>query len=165
MAAATELSVWSVLLPVIVGGALTLLGVALGPAVTQWLETRSAMEQKRAQRFEELLALLQSQDEWLELKRLVYAFGETREIPSEPLAKALAISALYFPEFLSGLKQYDLESTRYSLWISGAARRRLEKSSEPINDGFDVAYETYRKNFLEVRERIIQHAVSRNGKV
>lgn len=149
----------------LVGGGLTLLGVALGPAITQWLESRTTREAKRVERFEELLELLQRQDEWLNLERRVKVYGEVHEIPPEPLSKAYAVAALYFPQFLPDLRQLDAETRKYSLWTSHAAGRRLEGKITEINDGWGAVYGPYAKTLGEVRERIIQYAVSREGKV
>jgi hypothetical protein len=162
---AAETSIWSVLLPVLVGGGLTLLGVAIGPAITQWLSSRTATEATRIQRFEELLDLLQQQDEWLNLQRRVNAFGENREIPPEPLSKAFAVSAIYFPNFLPDLRELQTTTRIYSLWTTQAGSRRLAGKIDSINDGFDAVYSPYLKTLEATRNRITEYAVSRKGKV
>ncbi|TIS51767.1 hypothetical protein [Mesorhizobium sp.] len=164
-ATGTDPSIWSVLLPVLVGGGLTLLGVALGPAITQWLESRSASQTTRIQRFEELLSLLQQHDDWLTMMRLVQAYGEKHDLPPEPLPKAFAISAIFFPEFLPDLRKIDSATRAYSLWMARAAQRRLEGKISEINDGFDAIYLSYAKTHQDARDRVIGHAVSQKGKV
>lgn len=156
---------WSVLLPVIVGGGLALLGVAVGPAITQWLESRSASRATRIQRFEELFGLLQQHDEWMNLKTRKNAYGEKHELPSEPLAKAFAISAIYFPEFLPELRKLEFVTSAYGLWTSEAAMRRLEGKISAINDGFDDVHRPYAKTLSEVRDRLIEYGVSRRTRV
>ena len=156
---------WSVLLPVIVGGGLALLGVAVGPAITQWLESRSASRATRIQRFEELFGLLQQHDEWMNLKTRINAFGEKHELPSEPLAKAFAISAIYFPEFLPELRKLDFVTSNYGVWTNEAAMRRLAGKMSTINDGFDDAHQPYARALNEMRDRLIEYGVSRKTRV
>lgn len=156
---------WSVLLPVIVGGGLALLGVAVGPAITQWLESRTASAAKRTQRFEELLEVLQRQDEWLELQRGVNAYGEDHEIQPEPLYRALSIAALYFPQFLPDLQEIATLSRACSLWTSQAAMRRLEGRTSEINEDFQAVHGPYVVKTVQVRRRIIEYAVARKGKL
>ena len=156
---------WSVLLPVLVGGGLALLGVAVGPAITQWLESRSASAATRTQRFEELLELLQRQDEWLSLNRSVSAYGEDHEIPPEPLYRAFSIAALYFPQFLPDLQEIQALSSACSLWTSQAGMRRLEGRTSEINQDFQAVHGPYVNATDKCRRRIIAYAVERNGKV
>lgn len=168
MAPANDPSLWSVLLPllpVVAGGVLALLGVAIGPAISQWLQSRSVSRATRIQRFEELFGLLQQHDEWINLKTRIDAFGEKHELPSEPLAKAFAISAIYFPDFLLELRKLDVVTANYGKWTAAAAIRRLEGKISEISDGFDDVHQPYLRAFNEVRERLIQYGVSRKTRV
>lgn len=157
--------VWSVLLPVIIGGALPILGAAVGPLVTQWLSSRESSRSERIKRFEELLSLVQAQDDWLNLHRAKNAFGQMQEIPAPPLAQALAVAALYFPQFVQDLKRLDEKSTLYVGWTSQAGLRRLNGQIEKINDGFSEVFQDYWNTFVEVRGRIIDHAMLKNGNI
>ncbi len=162
---ATAASIWPVLLPVIVGGALALLGGVLGPVFNHWLSSRSDNQKKRAERFEELLAQLHQQDEWLMLSRRVIVFGEKLDIPTEPLPRAMAISSLYFPQFLPLLSELESASIDCYVWATKAGQRRLAGEVASINDGFPDMYADYRKTFIEVRDTIAKHAVTNRGKV
>ena len=126
-------SIWSVLLPDIVGGALPLLGVALGPAVTQWLSERSISQTTRVQRFEELLAVLHEHNFWVETQRNIDVFGNELDRSPPPLSKAIAIAALYFPDLILPLKQLDIATDKYQVWMFTAGQRRLKGDIASLN--------------------------------
>lgn len=162
---ATDPSIWTVLLPVLIGGLLPLLGIAVGPMISQWLEGRANTASVRVQRFEELLDILQRQEEWTNLLRSVNAYGEDHEIPTEPLHKAYAIAALHFPQFLMDLRQLDAATRAYSHWTSEAALRRLEGNISGIGDGFPEVANPFLTKLHELQHKLIDYAVAQKGRI
>lgn len=157
--------IWSVLLPVIIGGALPLLGVALGPAVTQWLSERSTGQTTRVQRFEELLAVLHDHNYWVDTQRHINVFGNELDRSPPPLSKAIAIAALYFPDLIVPLKKLDTATDKYQVWMFAAAQRRLKGDIASLSDGFGDAHKEYADVFLKTVSSTTDYAVHKKGRV
>lgn len=158
-------SIWTVLLPVIVGGALPIIGVGLGPTIGYLLTSRSARHAKRVERFEEMISVLYQHDHWLEAERNGRVYGEGGSGTPPPIQRAIAISALYFPDFLESLRELDLSSEEYMIWMIGASQRRIGGQMQNINDGFADAFKPYRERFIRLQRMIADYAAKKKGYV
>ncbi|TPK42297.1 MULTISPECIES: hypothetical protein [unclassified Mesorhizobium] len=157
--------IWAVLLPVVVGGALTLGGVVLGPALTHWLSQRSGNRALRQEKFRELLEALHEHGEWLDTVKNVKVYGEERGISPDPFPKALVICALHFPEFLPMVRKLEKPVAAYALWMAEAANKRLHGKFDTINEGFADVYTQYLTTFSQVRDSIIAEAIAKRGEI
>lgn len=131
--------------PVIVGGLIAMGGVLISGTITlavSFIQTRAERKKRRADKFEEFVTAVYEFDHWLEGRRLKQAYGEDIEDGISPFAKMQSISSVYFPQFDGNLNAVSTAASRYQLWISEAAQRRIAMSTN-INDGFADAYRPY----------------------
>ena len=103
---------WATLVPVIVGGAIAVVGGVLAPAISRSLDDKSERRKKRVEKFEELVGALFEYDEWLDDIRDIRVFGREQLEPPSPLAKTQAIAAIYFHEFNGDLAEIGLSPVR-----------------------------------------------------
>jgi hypothetical protein len=133
---------WETLVPVLVGGLLTLAGGFIGPLLLQERKDRAEKKKHRAEKFEELVAAVYEHNHWLELSRNVRVFGTVAELPVSPFAKVQAVSNVYFPELVDTLLELDRKSTLLEVWISNAAVKRIAKNDN-FTEGYMDAYSPY----------------------
>ncbi|MHC8408930.1 hypothetical protein ACYZTR_01830 [Pseudomonas sp. Hz4] len=89
---------WIKLLPIIVGGTLTLLGGISGQILTQFLSARRERKKFLAAKLEDLARAVSAYSTWISEKRNTVLFkDETHDTPS-PLDEAVLLQRLYFPE-------------------------------------------------------------------
>src|SRR5882724_7673505 len=117
MASPAEASIWATLVPVIVGG---VIGFASGFFAPWFLEARkqeAEKKKKRAEKFEELIAAIHEHAHWLDTARGVRIFDSGKELGVNPITKALAIVAIYFPNFYDEMKEIDLAAGNFETWL------------------------------------------------
>jgi len=134
------------LISVVVGGMLTVAGgvVAGGVTIIVTLLQRAAEKRKeRAEKFEKLVAAIYEFDHWLEKKFRIQAYGDEQELPVSPFAKIEAVSAVYFPVFLTKISQMRMSSRIYEGWVAQAWEKRLAGKMGEINDGLEAVYRPY----------------------
>jgi hypothetical protein len=135
------------LVPVVVGGLLTLVGTvaaALGTAIRDLVQRRNKEKKRRADKFEELVAAVYEFDHWLDRLNDRFVFGaDVPEIVS-PLTKVQSISAVYFPQFSTLADDLDEAAMEYRRWMIGAGEKRLNKDLA-YNDGFKETYDPYKR--------------------
>lgn len=138
-----DTSIWTTLLPVMVGGAIGVAGSFFGP----WFNEK---KKKRAEKIEELVTAVYEFDHWVDKYRNVTAFGDPGEIGLSPMAKMEAIAAVHFPVFLDKISAVDEAANKYVVWILAAAQKRLDGKIKEINEGFAEASRPYlqRRNDL-----------------
>jgi hypothetical protein len=156
---------WTVLLPVIVGGALALLGSIAGPMAMQMISTRYEERKLRRERFEEMIGTVYSHDHWIEKVREKRLFHDDDEETVTPLNRAIAISALYFPNLLDELKTLELSTAEYEVWMYAAREAKLSGGPPVTGDDFRPIYERYRAAFLAFHNKATEYAKRRLGKV
>jgi hypothetical protein len=120
------------LLPVIVGGLLTLGGTvaaAIVSTIRDEVQKRRDARKRRADKFEELVAAVYEFDHWLSGVRSRDAFGQG-EAPHTvtPFAKVQSISAVYFPQFDEAVRELDAAATSLRLPSMRRRRRDLAKT-------------------------------------
>lgn len=89
---------WIKLLPIIVGGTLTLLGGISGQLVTQFISARRERKKFLAGKLEDVARAVSAYSAWISEKQNTLLFkDETHDSPS-PLDEAVLLQRLYFPE-------------------------------------------------------------------
>jgi hypothetical protein len=108
---------------VIVGGLLTVLGGAVGSALTlatKYFDVREDQERKRAEYFQELVELVYSLEHWLDKKRQIEVFEGKGDLGQSPLATLESIAAVYFPQFTDSIREMATASFKYEAWMGMA---------------------------------------------
>jgi hypothetical protein len=134
--AATIGSLLAPVVPVVVGGLLSL----AGGAGMQWYlhreKTNEDRKVRRAAKFEELITSIYDYDHWLTTQRNTRVYGEKLEEKPSPLSKLQAIVALYFPAFSNQLDELEKGADKYELWMRdrGLARLKAQTAGTPLKD-------------------------------
>lgn len=153
------------LLPVVVGGALTLLGSTISPLALQWLSSRQAEGRLRRERFEEMLSAVYAHDHWVERMREAHMLGSKEDETASPLNRALLIAAIYFPDMHKELQLLDTATTKYILWMIDAKQKRINGDMSGMSKGFQPIYQQYRVSFIGFHDKATAYARDRGGKV
>ena len=135
------------IVPVLVGGLLTLGGVvaaALGTGIRDVVQRRSEERKRRSDKFEELVAAVYDFDHWLDRLKDRFIFGADVPETVSPFGKVQSISSVYFPQFSTLANDLDEAATEYRRWMIGAGEKRLNKDPTHIG-GFVEAYEPYKR--------------------
>jgi hypothetical protein len=143
---------WATLVPVLIGGLLTLAGGFIGPLFLQRQKDHVEERKRRADKFEELVAAVYEFDHWIENCKQRGMFG-AKDIPAvvSPFAKVQSISSVYFPRFDDAIKELDIATSKYRIWMTAAGMKRLTGKMSEINEGFNDAYMPY----VEKREGLL----------
>ena len=150
MADATTVS----LLPVVVGGLLTMGGGVIGGGVTllsSYFLANAEKKKCRAEKFEELVAAVYEFDHWLGRKENAQVFGEEEKLEPSPFAKVEAISAVYFPQFVEKIIELQKTARAYEVWMTEAWQKRVHGKTDKLSEGvLDVfnPYSTNRESLL-----------------
>jgi hypothetical protein len=107
----------NVLLPVLVGGAIGIIGSFLGPLFLQRAKDAVEKKRKRAEKFEELVAALGEHFYWIDTLRNYAAFGSGNEPTLSPIVKMQAIE-----EFI---QQLEVARRNYHNWALDVGQKRL----------------------------------------
>jgi hypothetical protein len=143
MADASSTSIWATLVGVVIGGVLTIVAGWLGPALLESRKQAAEKKRYRAEKFEELVAAIYEFEHWIESNRRITAYGEEGIIGVSPFAKIQSISAVYFPQFQAQIHELDIAATHYTLWMVGAAKRRLSGNVAGMNEGSEQVTVNY----------------------
>jgi hypothetical protein len=144
-----EVSLWATLLPVIVGGLIGLTGGLAGPWFLETRKQAAEKKKKRAEKFEELIAAIHEHSHWLDTARSIRVLGIEKELGVNPVTKALAIVAIYFPEFYDEMKEVDLAADQFETWMFEAGQKRLDGVKD-FRDGHIDAYDPYARKRLNI---------------
>jgi hypothetical protein len=115
----------NVLLPVIVGGAIGIIGGLVGPYFIQRAKEKADKKRTRIEKFEELLAAVAEHYYWIAATRYFFISGQGSEPTLSPMPKIQAITATYFPEFQALVRQLDSTSNEYEVWMLNIGQKRL----------------------------------------
>jgi hypothetical protein len=127
------------LIPVIVGGLLAIAGGAVTTVLLHAMRTKTEKKNKRAEKYEELVAAIYEYDHWLDKRRDVRVFGEEGKLTPSPFAKMHAISTAYFPQFEDEIHELEIAVDQYELWMAKASQKRI--AGEPP--------QSYAANFMD----------------
>jgi uncharacterized DUF497 family protein len=155
---AANSSIWTVLLPVIVGGLIGLVGGFVGPFLLQWRKDATEKKRKRAEKFEELVAVLFECEHWVDDLRQALVYKEERVITVSPFAKLQAISLVYFPQFAGRISEFEVRTAEYKSWMGEAAVRRASGDIANINVGFLEAYRPFNETIKQLLNEFKQFA-------
>lgn len=141
---------------------LALLSVCLGSLLTylssgaQYRRQQVAEKSKRrAEKFEELIAILFEHKQWLDTFRRINLLGHERELAPSPLPRAEAIVTAYFPSFRKELSELDLAGDHYEIWmLEGAQERLAGESIAEVSKGLPIAYQPYLEKFVALIKRL-----------
>ena len=111
-------SMWSTLVPVMVGGAIGLVGGWLGPMLVERRKEVAEKKKKRAEKFEELVTALYEHKHWLDTMENIRVFGSEEKPPVSPFARVQAISNVYFSEFETQVEELKKLASEYEAWMS-----------------------------------------------
>ena len=142
---------WNTLISVIVGGTIGTVGSVVTPALSSWLNDKSERKKQRTEKLGELIEIVYATDHWLSERRRTAIFGAEIVQGPNPIPKAIAITALYFPKFNDLLAQYDLEVSKFELWMISTGQKRMADNKANLIEGFDEAYQPY----LDKRTNVI----------
>jgi hypothetical protein len=154
------------LLPVVVGGLLTL----TGGAGMQWLlhtkKTEEERRTKRAAKFEELVTALYEHDHWLDTLKNIRVFGETLPDGPSPLSKVQAIVALYFPQFGDHLSKLESATLAFKVWIADRSHARVSGNTSDLIKGYKEVYGSYNaclRKFLDDLQELARTGLEVRG--
>jgi hypothetical protein len=75
-------SMWSTLVPVMIGGAIGAVSGWLGPWLLEGRKETAEKKRKRAEKFEELVSAVYEFDNWLDIRENKVAFGGEEKLES-----------------------------------------------------------------------------------
>jgi hypothetical protein len=146
-------SLWNVLLPVLVGGAIGVIGSFVGPFFLQRLKDAADEKRKRAEKLEELIAAVTEHYHWVGATRYFIISGQGSEPTLSPITKIQGIVGTYFPEFQPLVEQLEFVTYEYEQWILDIGRKRLR--NEP---GYEklIGHEDIAKKYTAAREELLK---------
>ena len=145
------------LIAVIVGGLLTLAGGWLGPWLLQKQRDAAEWKKRRAEKYEELIAVMYEHQQWLRKAedRVVFRGDEHEGI--SPMGRAEAICAVYFPEFTDQLNELERKSARYRLWMF-EGRKLMENGDQSVAEKSQEAFAPYQQAYHDLLEALREYA-------
>lgn len=116
---------WTTLVPVMVGGAIGLVGGWLGPWFVERRKEAAEKKKRRAEKFEELVAAVIEHGLWIRALSYFSISGQGSEPLLSPVTKIEAIVSTYFLEFEVLARQFDSASNNYQAWIFSIGQKRV----------------------------------------
>ena len=154
---------WNVLLPVLVGGAIGVLGSFVGPYFLQRLKDAADKERKRAEKCEELIGAVVEHYHWIGDLSYFTISGQGNQPSLSPMTKIQAIVRMYFPTFDALALEFDTASNDYELWILSIGRQRARNEPYDLSRqaGALSQYSAKRKEFLSALRDFARQEFSR----
>jgi hypothetical protein len=149
------------LLPVVVGGALSMGGIGIGLVVAlvrDWISRKEERRKLRADKFEELVAALYEFDHWVDTARTRALGGAAPEPSVSPFAKIQAIASVYFPQFDPLVRELDRGTANYRVWIETANYKRTSGQLTRLPDGLSEAMKPYNDSRDKLTEELCSFA-------
>lgn len=143
---ATMIEIWKNMLPVIVGGAIAILGSLITQLWLHRLNEKALSKRKRAEKLEELVCRIYQHDKWLNLLQSGAVFGAQVQDPElRPLGQAHAIAAVHLLELLPAFDVLDSKSIEYERWMYDKAMFRVSERQAPFIGDIKDVYDPYCK--------------------
>jgi uncharacterized membrane protein YeaQ/YmgE (transglycosylase-associated protein family) len=143
---------WNVLLPVLIGGAIGIVGSFVGPFFLQRLKDATEKNRIRAEKFEALVGAVTEHYHLIAALRFFAISGQGSLPTLSAIIKMEAIVSTYFPEFEGLVRQFDSASNEYEIWILSTGQKRIrdEPGYETLAGHDDVLtkYTDKRSEFL-----------------
>jgi hypothetical protein len=137
------MTMWGTLVPVLIGGLLTLAGGFFGPLFLQERKDKAEKKKHRSEKFEELVTAVYEFDTWLDNLESIRAHGKVAEIGISPFAKLEAISAVHFPMFMKKIEELSMAAKHYQEWMATTGYNRVSGQGLITNDGLIEVYNPY----------------------
>lgn len=157
-------SLWQPLIPVIVGGALAILGGAFTPLLSHYLAGKKSHRERRTARFEQMMEAVYQQDHWLDLRRRSLGQGELIEPGHAPIHRARFIALSDFPDLVLPMRKLDVASGVYETWIAKAASDRINGNHTQWMDGFKEAYTEWITELTNFQNAAAAYIAKERGK-
>jgi uncharacterized membrane protein YeaQ/YmgE (transglycosylase-associated protein family) len=103
---------WNVLLPVLIGGAIGIVGSFVGPFFLQRLKDATEKNRIRAEKFEALVGAVTEHYHLIAALRFFAISGQGSLPTLSAIIKIEAIVSTYFPEFEGLVRQFDSSTVR-----------------------------------------------------
>ena len=126
--ASSVTSLWTVLVPVMVGGGLTIAGGFLSQFVLQRTKDAADRKQKRTDKLEELVSAVYDYDHWLNTTK--HSFEG--EVTMSLFVKILAIPDIYFPDFRDAVGELRTAADKYVVSMLPHAQNSPENTTNPM---------------------------------
>lgn len=152
-------SVLAAVVPVVVGGLLTLAG---GAGMQWYLHREKTVEERRLRRaakLEELVAAIYDLHHWLSMECNRVVFGTPSDETPSPLGKVQGITALYFPEFADQVRALERGADKYEAWIFDRGQARLRGEIDQLRDGNIEAYSDYSRVRIQLLHELQEAAL------
>ena len=140
---------WVKLLPIIVGGTLTLLGGVLGQVITQYLSARRERRKFLAAKLEDVARAISSYSQWITEKQTTLLFSDEPHNSFSPLDEAVLLQRLYFPELHGEILAIMTASHPLIEFIGQQSIARKVNLEVWIKTYDSAAYDTAYVNHLE----------------
>jgi len=140
--AATISSVLIGLLPVLLGGLLTILGGFAGSLITYMLSRKSSKEDFRVKMIEKATLLSFQIGHWLDENKDIRLFRLKKDIGPSPVSELEMVTKLYLPELDSERLNIAKAENDYNKWIIKGQSEYLETNSlsDEFLKEFDAIY-------------------------
>lgn len=122
----SDVGTWNVLVPVLVGGAIGIVGSFVGPYFLQRLKDAADIKRQRAEKLEELIEAVAEHYHWIGALRFFAISGQGSLPTLSPMTKIQAITGTYFPAFDGLVRQLDSASNNYEMWILSTGQKRVQ---------------------------------------
>jgi hypothetical protein len=127
------------LAPAAVAGIVGIVGGLLGPWFLEARKQEAERKKRREEKFAELIAAIHEHDHWLDIARSVRVIGMEKELGVNPITKAMAITAVYFPQFQKEMEELDYVAGQFESWQFEAGQKRIA-GNEDYRAGHIEAY-------------------------
>jgi hypothetical protein len=143
------------LIPVVVGGLLTIGGGAVAVIGSILVEARKSAEEKRkhrADKFEDIVKAVYELDHWLDRERDLSLTGVGDPLEVSPFAKLQAISAIHFPSIDPFIEALQTAVQQYTAWNAAARVKMVSGELKELPPDYTATIKPYtvaRDNLLE----------------
>lgn len=152
MADAATPGMLATLVPVIVGGVIGFATGWFGPWLLEGRKEKAERKNRRADKFEELIAALYEHKHWLDIMERIWVYGFEEVRTMSPFAKVHAIARIYFTEFEAQIAALESASVAYEKWMYRAADSRVK--GKPTIEGMSEAYGAYYDKFWSLQSEL-----------
>jgi hypothetical protein len=144
---------------IVVGGVIAIVSSGATQLITHHLKTQADAREKEMAKLEEFVSTVYELDDWLGNKQARIVFGQDKPETGNPYPKLLAISIMYFPQFLPQVRALDMAAKQYEYWMLQRGQNRLNNETRKLSDGIKEAYAPFYQAKETLLSAIIDFAV------